>query len=474
MKKNNKKYAFTLVELIVTIIILAILWTIAFFALQSYSKNSRDSVRVANLSRMKTSLDIFAVEAWKYPMPTNSVDITYSWWVIWKQWIFWEDTFTNVEKLDEIPTDPLTNSYFTYSILSNKSEFQLGWITENSWISFRVLDYSYAWNTPAKAIIIWNYNWFAAKSINWSNCNILTVPSIIASDTDISTNYEDIVNNERLVFDWYENLPSSFYKSKFKIDWGFNFVPNSLVVYSWSCNNLETNSLLRLNLLQSIKNAYSWTILYDYKNYSSIRNLNINTSSPSLSTRSLADNLTSTIIWRKIKTSFSMQDLLGSCDIGWTTVNNWDTILTFSENNISNWASYACSDVSQIKTCTNWVLDWNSNYTFTSCVKWTIDNCLANSALNVNTHLYNIPATNHTITLNDIGSQNVYENNWTYQYKLNTITCNDWVFININENTSPTLVSCNSWFVQDWNLCTSPWVVTLNWVDILSCPWCSN
>ncbi|MFK7780612.1 MAG: prepilin-type N-terminal cleavage/methylation domain-containing protein, partial [Candidatus Gracilibacteria bacterium] len=50
----NKK-AFTLVELIVVITILAILGTIAFISLQGYSKSSRDSVRISDVSNMKIS-----------------------------------------------------------------------------------------------------------------------------------------------------------------------------------------------------------------------------------------------------------------------------------------------------------------------------------------------------------------------------------------------------------------------------------
>ena len=50
---------FTLVELIVVIIILAILWTIAFLSFQWYSSNARDSSKTTDLSSIKTSLWIF-------------------------------------------------------------------------------------------------------------------------------------------------------------------------------------------------------------------------------------------------------------------------------------------------------------------------------------------------------------------------------------------------------------------------------
>ena len=52
MKSQNKQ-AFTLVELIVVITIIAILWTIAFISLQWYSKSSRDSKRISDIQNIK-------------------------------------------------------------------------------------------------------------------------------------------------------------------------------------------------------------------------------------------------------------------------------------------------------------------------------------------------------------------------------------------------------------------------------------
>lgn len=471
--KINNRLAFTLVELIVAITILAILWTIAFFAFQWYSKNSRDSARVSNISRMKTSLDIFAIEAWKYPIPTNSVDITFSWWTIWKQWVFWESVIKNLSKLDRTPSDPLTESFFTYSILNSKFEYQIWWILESDSISLSNHNNSFAWDYLAKAYIIWNYNWFAAKSITWSICNILTVPSIIANDLS-STDYSDIVNNKKLVFDWFNNIPNSFSKTKFKTDWWFDFSTNNLIVFSWSCSNLENNILYRINLLSDLKNAYSWTILQKAKNYTNLNNLNIDINSPNIPTKTLADSLTSIILWKKVKTNFSINDMLWTCSLNWVNVNNWDTILTFSESNINNSQTYNCSDISQNRTCYLWVLSWDDNFKYTSCVKWTIDNCSANPSFLYNSHYYNISAMNHGISLTDIFSQNVNENNWIYKYKLNNITCNDWEHISINEDISPILVSCDSWFIVSWNSCVEQWDVILTWADNLSCPWCAN
>ena len=53
-----KKKAFTLVELIVVITILAILWTIAFISLSDYSKEARDSKRITDTSNLLSKINV--------------------------------------------------------------------------------------------------------------------------------------------------------------------------------------------------------------------------------------------------------------------------------------------------------------------------------------------------------------------------------------------------------------------------------
>lgn len=263
-KWKSNKTAFTLVELIVTIIILAILWTIAFISLIWYSKNSRDSVRVSDLSRMKTSLEIFNVDAWKFPEPSGFTSITYSGAVLWKQWIFWESVVANLNKLDKIPSDPLTNSIYSYSVTSSKNEYQLWWIFESDeLLSLNSDNQIYAWTSLAKALVVWNYNWKVIKALNWTTCNILSVPSILVNDTSTSSDLQAIIDGKNLVYEWYNNLPNSFSSSKFKFDWWFDFTPNNLVLYTdtWSCSALSSDVNLRVSLYNQMINSYSWTTI---------------------------------------------------------------------------------------------------------------------------------------------------------------------------------------------------------------------
>ena len=90
MNQNKQTKAFTLVELIVVITILAILWTIAFISLQWYSRDARDSVRQSDIANIVKSMGLYETVTWKYPVPSSWNPITYSWWEVWTQWTIWD------------------------------------------------------------------------------------------------------------------------------------------------------------------------------------------------------------------------------------------------------------------------------------------------------------------------------------------------------------------------------------------------
>ena len=261
-----QKQAFTLVELIVVITILAILWTIAFISLQWYSTQARDSTRLSDISTMKTSLELFHLWAWKYPQPTDGVAITYSWWTVWTQWTFGNSVFINVDKLDKIPTDPLTDKKYTYSVTTN--EYELAWMLEWDPLTFNpyMLDGAFAWTVEATAIVEWNYNWLMWKSLTWaSTCYALALPTIVANDVS-NPDLLQIMANERLVYNGYNNLPAEYSTTKFNNEWWFAFGPwIPLVAYTdnASCWPLTdaTDSTARLALVDWLQTAYTSTIL---------------------------------------------------------------------------------------------------------------------------------------------------------------------------------------------------------------------
>jgi len=186
------KKAFTLVELIVVITILAILWTIAFISLQWYSRDARDSKRTADLWNMKTSLELFHVNTWNYPAPDNPSIISHSWDTVWYQWSVWDQVTTNLKQLTEKPLDPLTQAEYIYSTTWSYKEYQVlalyEWnITYNQSphsISPKgrevasLISTANAATTSLTPKVVWNYNEIFVQT------NIYTVatPSIITSE----------------------------------------------------------------------------------------------------------------------------------------------------------------------------------------------------------------------------------------------------------------------------------------------------
>lgn len=60
----HKKYAFTLVELIVVITILAVLWTIAFISMQWYAQRAKNSKIVQDIKTLSSAVEIW-ITSWK-------------------------------------------------------------------------------------------------------------------------------------------------------------------------------------------------------------------------------------------------------------------------------------------------------------------------------------------------------------------------------------------------------------------------
>ncbi len=135
--------AFTLVELIVVITILAILWTIAFISLQWYSKDARNSVRLSDLSNIDKMLWIKIVTAWKVPLPDDYVEITASGTVLNYQGEAWENVL-NWLWVFNWWKDPKDETYYTYSTNTTRTKYQLLWFLE--------------WDALANNTILWKVN----------------------------------------------------------------------------------------------------------------------------------------------------------------------------------------------------------------------------------------------------------------------------------------------------------------------------
>ncbi len=258
-----QKQAFTLVELIVVITILAILWTIAFISLQWYSRDARDGTRVADMWSIVKWLELFKLTNNRYPETTSWNNVTFSWSVAWIQWIFWDETFRSIWRLSTIPKDPLTWLEYIYSITNDRKEYQIAWIVESS-----DLVYNNILTTETNAVeetailkISWTYNEKILKvRTPWVDY-ILAVPSLITSTW---WTLEDIILHKRLAYNGYKNLPFNYW-------WGYKTIweaedlvlvnSDSYIVFSWSTDDFVNNPAKQIELIENVQEAYTSTAI---------------------------------------------------------------------------------------------------------------------------------------------------------------------------------------------------------------------
>ena len=267
-KETTKQKAFTLVELIVTITILAILWTIAYISLQSFARDARDAARASDLSNMKKVLSLYITTNWTYPKPTDYEEITDDWNTIWYQWTFWDSVRQDLwdkANISETPYDPLTYNQYTYSITSWETEYNIAVVFEQDQTAYitpqlNKLNKTYAawayWYTK----VDWDYNW---KILKYWKCNSLVVyalPSIVKANTG-TTNLESIVQNKFLVYNKSKLLPLSYsWTTLFSQEFPTKNIVNSsyIKVFTWTCEQLKDETIQQ-EFINKLKLAYENT-----------------------------------------------------------------------------------------------------------------------------------------------------------------------------------------------------------------------
>ena len=252
MNKQQTK-AFTLVELIVVITILAILGTIAFISLQGYSRDSRDSVRIADVGNMKTSLELFHLNAGKYPLPDNAETVTYSGGILWYQGTFWEQVTGNVSRnLSEVPKDPLMDKEYMYSVHNNKNELQILALLEGDVTSMNSMNSVHAGNIAVTPRLDGNYNGLFVKN----SSSIVPIPSIMTA-LDVSGGMVlDGTNIDSMITHLWDNIPEigNVASNTWGIT-GINFTPYDGTITS---NSTDEEKVAVMN---AIKTTYSGSSL---------------------------------------------------------------------------------------------------------------------------------------------------------------------------------------------------------------------
>lgn len=481
------KKAFTLVELIVVVVILAILSTIWFLSLKSYSERTRDSTRATDIHNIRTSLELYAIKNSIYPSPTDSVPITHSWSVIWNQWTYWTGSLFKTSVLNKVPRDPLFDVEYVYSLTANKLEYQIWAVMERPNDIKKIINTSEAASSLSKntAYVRWNYNSYVVKSESEikEKCYVLTLPSIITEETSTWTEYKDIVENNKLILDWYSTLPKWFQTDNYApLKWFFTLTEDEFILYedSDSCKWLAEDEVKRIDLVDKIQKVYKETWLVNDNSYKDTLWLTVVpwVSYNSRIVKIFAWTMTSAILGRRIWVTWSDDILM--CVFNDNYIRDWDIVTTYLEDYIEETESYECRDISEERLCSLWVLSWSLEHEYSTCVKWSLDACWSSANYSHNTHIYNLPRMEHSERLNIkdatekdyITSQVVNESNWKYFYYLTNLQCNDWKYINFEENRY--LLSCDIWFFSDWENCQQGWDIDIIVDEIINCPNCDS
>ncbi len=250
--KTTSKFAFTLVELIVVITIIAILWTIAFISLQWYSAQARDSKRLSEIQNIKKSLELFSLNTWKYPLADSWVAYSFSWENLRFQWTVWDQVSTNLSRnMNEKPTDPLSEQEYIYSTTYSQTEYEILWVYESDLISSNVeAPFLGAQQLNAASQdypkISWTYNWIYIKSPNF----LFPTPTIINALHEVTDFSDNPTAIQSQIISWWDNL----------INWWTWALSDLTMTYAWTIDN-NSSDAEKISAIETIQSFYSWTSL---------------------------------------------------------------------------------------------------------------------------------------------------------------------------------------------------------------------
>lgn len=126
----RKKSAFTLIELIIVITILAIVSTLAFLWMQNYIQDAKNTKIVTELQNAQEWFSVYQIQHGNLPLPEDAITISSYGFLLWYQWSLWDMVAKEI-KLSSTPTIQWKNTYFVYNTDVQRNFFQIGWFLSN-------------------------------------------------------------------------------------------------------------------------------------------------------------------------------------------------------------------------------------------------------------------------------------------------------------------------------------------------------
>jgi prepilin-type N-terminal cleavage/methylation domain-containing protein len=187
---HSKQKAFTLVELIVVVTILAILATIWFVSYSSYLTWVRDTNRIAQMTSLSDGLNLYSTTN-DLPIPEDNVEISAGTDLIAYQGYAGANILETIN-FEKGWVDPKDNTYFSYYLTKDRKYFQLMWFLEESTSST---------TQNSKNLILWTY------AVSYEN----RIPTVYGRKLWILTNtqntpIQDLEANLDLLTSWVEEF----------------------------------------------------------------------------------------------------------------------------------------------------------------------------------------------------------------------------------------------------------------------------
>ena len=244
---------FTLIELVVVIVILSIVWLIAFLRLWDFIDKSKSSRVLTDLSTISSALVLHSsTPVWvsnrqlNLPNPDWYTKVSANWHLLWRQWNLWPLAISNLTTLNSIPLDPWLNEPYTYSVTKDWKRFQVASIWLKSIVSRPYFDSVYAQSFVSN--VRWNYDNKIIVVKTWSNYYVYPSPSIII-DEPVST----LSSNTRFVVDSCYNYLNKYNSIVWASLWN-EINP----VFTWALSSAYLDNNDNINSLLSTINWILW------------------------------------------------------------------------------------------------------------------------------------------------------------------------------------------------------------------------
>ena len=432
---RNKKNAFSLIEILISVSIITILSIVATVASNNIKNNSYNSKVISDLGTIDSALISYSEENNSIPKPDwNNNNFTSTWVyahdyndAFWTYWKFSQDTLAKMY-LDSTPLDPRTNQYYSYWITSESKQFEVSWVIYDK----EVDTYS--------AKVLWNYsaeNWLnnLIREYNWVNfvsdksTNLPYNPyertlTVTDSDWNEYREWETIVNNstqnlELYFSDWSVSILSEWSKltlsdlsfnndanltSKIRLflqawaiwtkatrldedSWFEVFTTDSVASVRWTIfsvsiiNNKTNITLYEWELdIYTTNNEVPEKIEADWINYKSVEinweNITVKSSHIEMNenfsyTNNIIENTTVNNNDNYLS-KIVTENSNKSCYLWWEEILNWSEVNAYKFDYVEVW--WDCWDTEE-RICNDWKLSWNSQYAYKSCVEKEIEQC---------------------------------------------------------------------------------------------------